>query len=165
MIGGHPPQPQPSDRTTDSVDPGDAPTATVPTKPQQRKGFLECYRDAAAPDEVRYTVTVLIAYSETDDCASAARSLATEDRLDLENYAVRALEVISLSGSTPVSLLVPPERYADARRDPEELGVRVRDACLRESPFRPSGETAKREGVARRTPVREAGLRRLRGCV
>jgi len=38
--------------------------------------------------EVRYTVTVLIAYSETDDCTTAARSLATEDRLDLENYAV-----------------------------------------------------------------------------
>jgi len=35
-----------------------------------------------------YTVTVLIAYLETDNCATAARSLATEDRLDLENYAV-----------------------------------------------------------------------------
>ena len=31
---------------------------------------------------------MLIAYSETDDCTTAARSLATEDRLDLENYAV-----------------------------------------------------------------------------
>ncbi len=31
---------------------------------------------------------MLIAYLETDDCTTAARSLATEDRLDLENYAV-----------------------------------------------------------------------------
>ncbi len=31
---------------------------------------------------------MLIAYSETDDRTTAARSLATEDRLDLENYAV-----------------------------------------------------------------------------
>jgi hypothetical protein len=31
---------------------------------------------------------VLLAYLETDDCATAARSLATEDELDLENYAV-----------------------------------------------------------------------------
>ena len=49
---------------------------------------MEWCRDAAAPAEVRYAVTVLIAYLETDDCATAARSLATEDRLDLENYAV-----------------------------------------------------------------------------
>jgi len=55
---------------------------------QQSKGLLEWCRDAAAPDEVRYTVTVLIDYPKTDDCATAARSLATEDRLDLENYAV-----------------------------------------------------------------------------
>ena len=61
---------------------------TVGAEPQQRKGLLEWCRDAAAPAEVRYTVTVLIAYLETDDCATAARSLATEDRLDLENYAV-----------------------------------------------------------------------------
>ena len=61
---------------------------TVAAEPQQPKGFLEWCRDAAAPDEVRYTVTVLIAYLENDDCATAARSLATEDRLDLENYAV-----------------------------------------------------------------------------
>ena len=88
VIGCQPPQPQPSDRTTDSVAPGAAPTLTVGAEPQQHKGFLECCRDAAAPAEVRYTVTVLIAYLETDDCATAARSLATEDRLDLENYAV-----------------------------------------------------------------------------
>jgi hypothetical protein len=31
---------------------------------------------------------VLIAYLKTDDCATSARSLTTEDRLDLENYAV-----------------------------------------------------------------------------
>ena len=61
---------------------------TVSAEPQQPKGFLEWCRDAAAPDEVRYTVTVLIAYLKTDDCTTAARSLATEDRLDLENYAV-----------------------------------------------------------------------------
>ncbi len=61
---------------------------TVGAEPQQGKGFLEWCRDAAAPAEVRDTVTVLIAYSETDDCATAARSLATEDRLVLENYAV-----------------------------------------------------------------------------
>ena len=64
------------------------PAVTVGAEPQQPKGFLEWCRDAAAPAEVRYTVTVLIAYLETDDCATAARSLATEDRLDLENYAV-----------------------------------------------------------------------------
>ena len=31
---------------------------------------------------------MLIAYLETDDCATSARSLATQDRLNLENYAV-----------------------------------------------------------------------------
>ncbi len=61
---------------------------TVGAEPQQGKGFLEWCRDAAAPAEVRYTVTVLLAYLETDDCSTAARSLTTEDRLDLENYAV-----------------------------------------------------------------------------
>ena len=61
---------------------------TVGAEPQQRKGFLGWCRDAAAPDEVRYTITVLIAYLETDDGITAARSLASEDRLDLENYAV-----------------------------------------------------------------------------
>jgi len=59
---------------------------TVGAEPQQPKGFLEWCRDASAPVEVPYTVTVLIAYLETDDCTTA-RSLATEDRLDLENYA------------------------------------------------------------------------------
>ena len=49
---------------------------TVAAEPQQSKGFLEWCRDAAAPAEVRYTVTVLIVYLETDDCAPAARSLA-----------------------------------------------------------------------------------------
>ncbi len=88
VIGCQPPQSQPSDKTADSVEPGAAPTVTVGAEPQRGKGFLEWCRDAAAPDEVRYTVTVLIAYSETDHCATAARSLATEDRLDLENYAV-----------------------------------------------------------------------------
>ena len=68
--------------------PGAAPVVTVGAEPQQPRGFLEWCRDAAAPDEVRYTVTVLIAYLETDDRETAARSLATEDRLDLENYAV-----------------------------------------------------------------------------
>ena len=69
---------------------------TVGAEPQQGKGFLEWCRDAAAPDEVRHTVTVLLAYLETDDCATAACSLATEDRLDSEplhilydNFAVR----------------------------------------------------------------------------
>ena len=88
VIGCQPPQSQPSDRPTDSVEPGAAPAATVTAEPQQRKGILEWCRDAAAPDEVRYTVTVLIAYLETDDCETAARSLATKDGLDLENYAV-----------------------------------------------------------------------------
>ncbi len=64
---------------------------TVGAEPQQSKGFLECSRDAAAPAEVRYTVTVLLAYLKTDDCATAARSFATKDRLDLENYAVTLL--------------------------------------------------------------------------
>ncbi len=64
------------------------PALTVDAEPQQPKGFLEWCRDAAAPAEVRYTVTVLIAYPKTDNCATAARSLATKDRLDLENYAV-----------------------------------------------------------------------------
>ena len=49
---------------------------------------MEWCRDAAAPDEVRYTVTVLLAYLETDDCVIAARSLATEETLDLENFAI-----------------------------------------------------------------------------
>jgi hypothetical protein len=61
---------------------------TVHAEPQQPKEFLEWCRDASAPAEVRYTVTVLIAYSKTDDCTTAAHSLATDDRLDLENYAV-----------------------------------------------------------------------------
>jgi len=81
VIACQPPQPQPSDRTADSVAPGAAPTLTVAAEPQQPKGFLEWCRDAAAPAEVRHTVTVLIAYLETDDCTTAARSLATEDRL------------------------------------------------------------------------------------
>jgi hypothetical protein len=50
---------------------------TVGPEPQQPKGFLEWCRDAAAPAEVRYTVTVLLAYLETDDCATAARSRTT----------------------------------------------------------------------------------------
>ena len=53
MIGCQPPQPQPSDRTADSVAPGAAPAVTVGAEPQQSKGFLECSRDAAAPAEVR----------------------------------------------------------------------------------------------------------------
>ena len=69
-------------------DPRAAPALTVGAEPQQPKGFLEWCRDAAAPDEVRYTVTVLLAYLETHDCTTAARSLATQDSLDLENYAV-----------------------------------------------------------------------------
>ena len=88
VIVCQPPQPQPSDRTADSVEPGAAPAVTVGAESPQGKRFLEWCRDAAAPAEVRYTVTVLIAYSETDDGATATRSLATEDRLDLENYAV-----------------------------------------------------------------------------
>ena len=88
VIGCQPPQPQPSDRTADSVEPGAAPAVTVAAEPQQPKGFLKWCRDAAAPAQVRYTVTVLLAYLEDDDCTTAARSLATEDGLDLENYAV-----------------------------------------------------------------------------
>ena len=88
VIGCQPPQSDPSLGTADSVAPGAAPAVTVGAAPQQGKGFLEWCRDAAAPAEVRYTVTVLIAYLETDDCVTADRSLATEDRLDLENYAV-----------------------------------------------------------------------------
>ena len=88
LIGFQPPQSQPSDRPADPAEPGAAPAATVGAEPQQSRGFLEWCRDAAAPAEVRCTVTVLIAYLETDDCTTATRSLATEDRLDLENYAV-----------------------------------------------------------------------------
>jgi hypothetical protein len=71
------------------------PAATVRAEPQQSKGFLEWCRDAAAPDEVHYTVTVLLAYLETDDCATTARSLATEDRLDLETRAQAAFTASS----------------------------------------------------------------------
>ena len=67
VIGCQPPQPQPSDRTADSVEPGAAPAVTVGAEPQQGKGLLEWCRDAAAPAEVRYTVTVLLPYLETDE--------------------------------------------------------------------------------------------------
>ena len=88
MIGCEPPQSESPDATANSVEPGALPVLTVGAGPEQDKGFLEWCQDAAAPDEVRYTVTVLLAYVETDDCVIAARSLATEDRLDLENFAV-----------------------------------------------------------------------------
>ena len=88
VIGCEPPQSESPDATANSVEPGALPTMTVGAGPEQDKGFLEWCQDAAAPDEVRYTVTVLLAYLETDDCVIAADSLATEERLDLENFAV-----------------------------------------------------------------------------
>ncbi len=88
VIGCEPPQSQPTDTTANSAEPGALPAVTVGAGPEQDKGFLEWCQDAAAPDEVRYTVTVLLAYVETEDCLIAADSLATYDELDLENFAV-----------------------------------------------------------------------------
>ena len=88
MIGCEPPESQSPDTSASSVEPDALPASTVGAGPEQDKGVLEWCQDAAAPDEVRYTVTVLLAYLETDDCVIAARSLATEERLDLENFAV-----------------------------------------------------------------------------
>ena len=76
VIGCEPPQSESPDATANSVEPGALPTMTVGAGPEQDKGFLEWCQDAAAPDEVRYTVTVLLAYLETDDCVIAADSLA-----------------------------------------------------------------------------------------
>ena len=101
---------------------------------QQRKGLMEWCRDAAAPAEVRYTVAVLIAYLQTDDCTTAARSLATEDRLDLENYAVT--REFGLDEYRP-----PPPTFAQMITERPVRDLRpIRKRSVRATPNRTPGE-------------------------
>ena len=50
----------------------------------QDPSFAEWCADADAPDEDRYTVQVILAALELDDCAAADASLRARDTLDLQ---------------------------------------------------------------------------------